>query len=241
MFISAPPRSVSRSPTIGNVAESFPAPRAVIFDWGGVITSPILDTVSAWLEADRIDRDSYAAAMRPWIQRAYGGDEAESPIHALERGEVSDAEFEATLAAELVRVDGGPVAAAGLLRRMFAASVLQEEMLDLIRELRAGGILTSMLSNSWGTSDGYPRHLFGELFDDVVISGEVGMRKPEERIFRLAAGRLGLTPQECAFVDDVEYNVLAARALGFLAVHHNDPLRTRTELSELLCGVARRD
>jgi len=241
VFISAPPGSVSKSPTIGNVAESCPAPRAVIFDWGGVITSPILDTVSAWLQADRIDRDSYAAAMRPWVQRAYGGDGADSPIHALERGEVSDAEFEATLAAELVRVDGGPVVAAGLLRRMFAASVLQDEMLDLIKELRAGGILTSMLSNSWGTSDGYPRHLFGELFDDVVISGEVGMRKPEERIFRLAADRLGLTPQECAFVDDVEYNVLAARALGFLAVHHNDPPRTRAELSELLCGDARQD
>jgi len=223
------------------VAESSPVPRAVIFDWGGVITSPILDTVSAWLAADRIDRDSYAMAMRPWVQRAYGGDAAESPIHALERGEVSDAEFEATLAAELVRVDGGPVAAAGLLRRMFAASVLQDEMLDLIKELRAGGTLTSMLSNSWGTSDGYPRHLFGELFDDVVISGEVGMRKPEERIFRLAAGRLGLAPQECAFIDDVEYNVLAARALGFQAVHHKDPRQTRTELSDLLCGVARRD
>jgi putative hydrolase of the HAD superfamily len=236
-----PPGSASRSPTIKNVAESLSAPRAVIFDWGGVITSPILDTVSAWLKADRIDRDSYATAMRPWVQRAYGVEEAESPIHALERGEVSDEEFEATLAAQLVGVDGGPVAATGLLRRMFAASVLQEEMLDLIKEVRAGGILTSMLSNSWGTSDGYPRHLFGELFDDVVISGEVGMRKPEERIFRLAAGRLGLTPQECAFVDDVEYNVLAAQALGFHAVHHMDHWQTRSELSELLCGVARQD
>ncbi len=187
----------------------------MIFDWGGVVTSPILDTVSAWLETERIDRDSYAAAMRPWVQRAYGSDDAESPIHALERGEVSDEEFEATLAARLASVDGGPVAAAGLLQRMFAA-------------------------NSWGTTDAYPRHLFGELFDDVVISGEVGMRKPEERIFLLATGRLGLTPQECAFVDDVEHNVLAARALGFVAVHHKDPGQTRTELSALLCGVGAR-
>jgi putative hydrolase of the HAD superfamily len=206
----------------------------VIFDWGGVLTSPILDTVSAWLEAEGIDRDSYAAAMRPWVKRAYGGDEAESPIHALERGEVTDEEFEATLAALLVGVDGGPVAAAGLLQRMFAASSLQGQMLDLVKELRAGGILTGMLSNSWGTSDGYPRHLFGELFDDVVISAEVGMRKPEERIFRLATGRLGLEPQECAFVDDVEHNILAARALGFLTVHHRDPAQTRIELSALL-------
>ena len=212
----------------------------MIFDWGGVVTSPILGTVSAWLETERIDRDSYAAAMRPWVQRAYGSDNAESPIHALERGEVSDEEFEAALAAQLVSVGGGTVAAAGLLQRMFAASALQDEMLDLIKELREGGIVTSMLSNSWGTADAYPRHLFGELFDDVVISGEVGMRKPEERIFLLATGRLGLTPQECAFVDDVEHNVLAARALGFAAVHHKDPGQTRTELSALLCGIGAR-
>jgi len=207
---------------------------AVIFDWGGVITSPILDTVSAWLEADRIDRDSYVAAMRPWVQRAYGPEAASSPIHALERGEVSDEEFEATLAARLVRVDGTPVAAAGLLQRMFAASMLQDEMLDLIRELRAAGVRTSLLSNSWGARDGYPRHLFGELFDDVVISGEVGMRKPEERIFRFAIDRLGLAPAECAFVDDVEGNIVAAQALGFVTVHHHDPARTRTELSGLV-------
>jgi len=210
------------------------AVRAVIFDWGGVITSPILDTVSAWLEADRIDRDSYVATMRPWVQRAYGPEAAESPIHALERGEVSDEVFEATLAARLVRVDGTPVAAAGLLRRMFAASVLKDEMLGLIRELRTGGVTTSLLSNSWGAGDGYPRHLFGDLFDDVVISGEVGMRKPEERIFQLALTRLGLSAAECVFVDDVEGNIVAAQALGFLAVHHIEPALTRAALLELV-------
>jgi putative hydrolase of the HAD superfamily len=215
------------------VAERAQQVRAVIFDWGGVITSPILDTVAAWLEADQIDRDSYVAAMRPWVQQAYGPGTAESPIHALERGEVSDEEFEATLAALLVGVDGAPVVADGLLTRMFAASVLQEEMLALIRELRRRGIRTGLLSNSWGARDGYPRHLFDDLFDDVVISGEVGMRKPEERIFRLAATRLGLSPAECAFVDDVEGNIVAARALGFTAVHHEDPVRTRAALSEL--------
>jgi putative hydrolase of the HAD superfamily len=220
------------------VAEPSSTVRAVIFDWGGVITSPIVDTVSAWLEADRIDPNSYAAAMRPWVQRAYGPEAAESPIHALERGEVSDEEFEEILAALLVSVDGEPVAAAGLLKRMFAASVLQAEMLDLIRQLRASGLRTSLLSNSWGARDGYPRHLFGELFDDVVISGEVGMRKPEERIFALAVTRLGLSPAECVFVDDVEPNIAAAQALGFVAVHHRESALTISELSRLLASPA---
>jgi putative hydrolase of the HAD superfamily len=216
------------------VSESPTPVRAVIFDWGGVITSPILDTVTAWLETDRIDRDSYAAAMRPWVRQAYGSEAAESPIHALERGEVADEEFEVTLAAMLVGLDGRPVVADGLLKRMFAASVLQDEMLELIKDLRAAGILTSMLSNSWGARDGYPRHLFGELFDDVVISAEVGMRKPEERIFALAAKRLGVRPAEAVFVDDVEGNITAARALGFAVVHHTEPAQTRAALADLL-------
>ncbi|MDR2988648.1 MAG: HAD family phosphatase [Nocardiopsaceae bacterium] len=209
--------------------------RAVIFDWGGVITNPIVETVTAWLEAEQIDRESYMAAMRPWVRSAYGPDTAESPIHALERGEVTDAEFEATLASALVRIDGTPVRSAGLLKRMFGASVILDEMLELIKDLRATGLRTSLLSNSWGGgADGYPRHLFAGLFDDVVISGEVGMRKPEERIFQLAARRLGVAPADCVFVDDVEGNIVAAQALGFTTVLHEDPVQTRTVLSALL-------
>jgi putative hydrolase of the HAD superfamily len=217
------------------VAEPSALLRAVIFDWGGVITSPIVNTVSAWLEAERIDRDSYAAAMRPWMKQAYGTQAAESPIHGLERGEVSDSEFEATLAALLVTIDGEPVPSAGLLKRMFGAAVLEARMLDLVRELRASGLKTSLLSNSWGVGD-YPRLLFGDLFDDVVISAEVGMRKPEERIFRLAVDRLALSAAECVFVDDVEGNILAAKELGMETVHHQEPLLTRAELTALLGG-----
>jgi putative hydrolase of the HAD superfamily len=204
-----------------------------------VITNPIADTVQAWLAADRIDRDSYAAAMRPWVRRAYGPDQKDTPIHALERGEVSDAEFERTLAALLVGRDGGVVSADGLLRRMFAASQIQAEMLDLIRELRADGLRIGLLSNSWGGGDdSYPRAILDELFDAVVISARVGMRKPEERIFLLAADELGLAPAQCAFVDDMEGNIAAARALGFAAVHHRDPAATRVELRELLTADA---
>ena len=216
-----------------------PGVRAVIFDWGGVITTPILDTVTAWLETDRIDRDSYTAAMRPWVRAAYGPEAAESPIHALERGEVSDEEFEVTLASLLVGLDGQPVVADGLLKRMFAASLLQDDMLDLIRDLRRDGILTGLLSNSWGASDSYPRDMFADLFDDVVISAEVGMRKPEERIFMLAASRLGVTPAETVFVDDVEGNIAAARELGFATVHHTDPAQTKQALAQLLMPSGR--
>lgn len=215
--------------------EQEPSIRGAIFDWGGVITTPIVDTVFTWLAAERIDKDRYTTVMRQWVRSAYGPEETESPIHALERGEVTDAEFEQILAAALVNTDGGPVPSEGLLKRMFAASVIQAEMLDLVRELRTGGLRTALLSNSWGgQADGYPRDVLDELFDVAVISGEVGMRKPEERIFTLATDQLGLAPAECVFVDDVEGNITAAKALGFAVVHHQDPISTRAQLSELL-------
>jgi putative hydrolase of the HAD superfamily len=205
----------------------------VITDWGGVMTGPVLHTVEAWIEVERIDRDSYLDVMRPWVARAYGADGDGSPIHALERGEIPNEEFERLLAERLVGTDGLPVSADGLLARMFAASVLDSAMHDLMRSLRRAGLRTALLSNSWGSQD-YPRQLFPELFDAVVISAEVGMRKPEERIFRLAAELLGLQPQECVFIDDIEANVLAAEAIGLIGVHHRESGPTVERLCDLL-------
>src|SRR5271170_3406602 len=96
--------------------------QGVITDWGGVLTIPILTTVRAWIAAEDIAWDTYRAVMRTWVTDAYRPDGRHNPIHALERGEYPGPEFERLLAAELVHVDGGAVAAEGLLRRMFAAS-----------------------------------------------------------------------------------------------------------------------
>jgi putative hydrolase of the HAD superfamily len=207
--------------------------RGVITDWGGVLTGPLLDTVRAWIAADDIDFDSYLAVMRPWVTGAYESTAEVNPIHALELGQCTDAEFEHLLAAQIVRRDGTPVPAAGLLDRMFAATTLSQPMVELLRQLRAAGVRTALLSNSWGLT-AYPTHLFPELFDAVVISAEVGMRKPEERIFRHAAQLLGLPPAECVFVDDLEANVLAAEALGMTGVWHTDPAETVTRLGGLV-------
>jgi putative hydrolase of the HAD superfamily len=216
-------------------AADHPRIRGVIIDWGGVMTNPILDTVDAWIRSEQIDRDSYTTVMRAWVTQAYG-DGADNPIHALERGECTNEEFERRLAEHLTHADGRSVPADGLLARMFAASALQTAMLDLVRSLRAAGLRTALLSNSWGNDD-YPRHLFPELFDVVVISSEVGMRKPEERIFRHTASLLGLAPEECVFIDDVQANVAAAEAIGLVALHHREPEPTIARLTDLL-GLA---
>jgi putative hydrolase of the HAD superfamily len=197
--------------------------KAVITDWGGVLTSPLKEGVDAWLAADRIDADRYMTVMRGWVRQAYDGP-GRNPIHGLEEGSLDPAEFERLLAAELLTVDGGPVRAEGLISRMFAAFAPVEAMYDALRTLRAGGARTALLSNSWGND--YPRATFAELFDAVVISCEVGMRKPDERIYRHAADLLGLAPSECVFIDDIHHNVHAAEAVGMHAVHHRDATET---------------
>jgi putative hydrolase of the HAD superfamily len=207
--------------------------KGVITDWGGVLTTPILVTVRAWIEADGIDWESYAAVMRPWVFGAYGADGSPNPVHMLERGECSISEFETILAARLLSTNGDPVIADGLLKRMFAASVPVPAMYELIRALREAGFGTALLSNSWG-ADEYPRADFPQLFDTVVISGEVGMRKPEPEIFAHAAAALGLDPRECVFIDDIEANVAAAAAVGMTGVHHTEPSSTAAALEELL-------
>ena len=207
--------------------------RGIITDWGGVLTTPILTTVRAWIEADGIDWESYRAVMRPWVTQAYDPDGLPNPIHALERGECSSLEFEQILAARLLRVDGSEVAAEGLLLRMFEASLTVPAMYDTIRALRAAGYRTGLLSNSWGC-DEYPRADFPGLFDSVVLSGEVGMRKPEKEIFLHAADTLGLAPAQCVFVDDLEANIAAAQACGMTGVLHTEPADTAKKLQDLL-------
>lgn len=209
-----------------------PELRGVITDWGGVMTNPIMESVDAWLAAEGIERASYTTVMRRWVRQAYTDGADANPIHALERGECSNAEFEQALASELVSLDGGPVRSTGLLERMFAGSRLDEAMLALFRTLREGGVPTGLLSNSWGF--GYPRDLFAGLFDVVVISAEVGMRKPEPRIFRHAAQLLGLPPADCIFIDDIQANINAAEQLGFTGLLHTTAADTAERLTELL-------
>lgn len=212
--------------------------RGLITDWGGVLTSPLNDSIAAWLTAEDLDVEHYRTVMRAWVEQAYDGGGTVNPIHGLEDGTLEPGEFERRLAAELRTATGGPVRAEGLLSRMFVGFQPVEPMYEILRRARAGGLRTGLLSNSWGNN--YPRELWAELFDCVVISGEVGMRKPDERIFRHAVEQLGLAPQDCVFIDDIEHNVRAAEALGMVGVHHTEVAATTTRLEELL-GFALRD
>lgn len=202
---------------------------AVVFDYGGVLTTPLSSTTGSWLRADGIDPDGFATLMRDWLGRDA---EPGNPIHLLETGELDVPEFERRFAARLVTTTGTPVSAEGVLSRLFAAMKPSDDMTDLVRDLRKRGLRTGLLSNSWGND--YPHELLAELFDVVVISGEVGLRKPDEPIYRLLLDRLDLPSERVVFVDDFTANVRAAQALGMHGIRHVDPAGTRAALAELL-------
>jgi len=199
----------------------------LIVDYGGVLTSSLADAMDTWCNADDIDPGLFTTVLREWL----AGNNEENPVHSLETGALAAADFERLLAERLHSKAGNPVAAQGLLRRMFGGFTFETEMAQVLRSARAHGLTTGLLSNSWGLD--YPREQFGELFDDVVISGEVGMRKPDAEIFLLAARRLGVPPASCVFVDDLRPNVAGAVAVGMVGVHHHDASTTITELEAL--------
>ena len=111
-------------------------------------------------------------------------------------------------------------------------------MFALVEELRALDIRVALLSNSWGNT--YPRGRIDTLLDPVVISGEVGLRKPLAPIYLLTLDRLGLPADRVVLVDDAEPNVLGARAVGMRAHLHADSDATRAALAGLCPGLSGR-
>ena len=207
--------------------------QALVVDWGGVLTGPMSTVARAWAAGDGIDLAAYSSIMRGWLGEGAGDEARLNPIHALERGELALPDFEVRLAEALGERTGTHVEPDGLMQRMFAKFEHAPDMAGLVRRARAAGLRTALLSNSWGND--YPRDGWDEMFDVVVISGEVGMRKPEPGIYVHTLGLLGLEARECVFVDDLAANVAAAVAVGMVGVRHESYAQTLAEL-EILVG-----
>jgi len=199
----------------------------LIVDYGGVLTSALDDTIAGWMSADGVDPVQFTALMRRWL----APDAPVNPVHDLEAGRLPVLEFERLLTTELRRADGSELAADGLVARMLGGFRPAAEMTGVVARARASGIRTALLSNSWGLD--YPREGWATLFDAVVISGEIGMRKPDGPIYRHAAALLDLPPEQCVFVDDLEHNVRGAVAAGMVGIHHTDVATTIGELEAL--------
>jgi putative hydrolase of the HAD superfamily len=185
------------------------------------MTTNLLTSFSEFCRAEGLDPSALAGAFR-------SNPDARELLFAFEEGRLEESEFECGLAEVL-----GVASAEGLIDRLFAGSLVEEEMVQAVRAARAGGVRTGLISNSWGTAR-YPRELLAELFEGIVLSGEVGVRKPTPRIYELGASAIGLPPDQCVFVDDLPFNLPPAETLGMVAVHHTSAERTIEELERLL-------
>jgi putative hydrolase of the HAD superfamily len=206
----------------GGSSASPPGPpiEAVLFDFGGVLTTPVWDSFSAFCLKEGLDPD----AVKNLFRR---DPEAMALLRRLETGDVSEDEFERSFGARL-----GLENPERLIDSMFAGVRADHSMLAAVRELRAAGRRTGLVSNSWSTGH-YDWKLLAELFDGVVISGEVGLHKPQPEIFRLGAERVGCQPEACIFVDDLGENCEGAESVGMTAVRHHDSAETIAKLAEL--------
>ncbi len=206
-----------------------PERRGLLVDFGGVLTTSVGRSFRAAATALGLER---GLVLETFLE-AYRDAGADGPIHRLETGRMTAEEFGGEIAAALSARAGVEVDADGLVERLFAGMALDERMFTAVAGARRAGVRTGLLSNSWG-SGGYPRERFAELFDVQVISGEVGLRKPDPAIYALAAERLAVPPEGCVFVDDLDVNVHAAEAAGMHGVLHRSAAETIAELAEVL-------
>lgn len=187
-------------------------------DFGGVLTSNIWTSFRAFCDAEGLDPDTVKDTFR-------GDGEGLRLLRTLERGEIADADFEAAFG-ELLGVPP-----ANLIARLFAGLGPDETMIGVVGEVRGSDVPTGLISNSWGTGiyERAPLH----IFDATVISGDVGLHKPEPEIYLLGAERLGVPAERCVFVDDLRENVAGAEAVGMTALLHRNSEVTAAELRRL--------
>jgi epoxide hydrolase-like predicted phosphatase len=196
--------------------------RGLIVDFGGVLTTNVFDSFRAFGEAEGLDPLT--------VKRAFREDaEALGLLRELERGDIAVEDFEPRFGERI-----GVTRTDGLVGRLFGGVGPDERMLEAVRQAGAAGICTGLISNSWGAGLSYDMSLLDELFEAIVISGDVGMHKPEPAIYMLGAERLGLRPEECVFVDDLRENCQGAEEVGMTAVLHRGADRTLPELEKLL-------
>jgi putative hydrolase of the HAD superfamily len=200
-----------------------PELRAIISDFGGVLTTPLLGSFAACQDKTGIPPEALGMAMQRIAEA-----EGEHPLYELERGRITEAAFLERLGGELVTELGHRPELHRFSEIYFDALETNEPMIDLMRRLRASGLRMALLTNNVREWEPHWRSMMpvDEVFELVVDSAFVGMRKPEPEIYELTLERLraldgasDLAPSECLFVDDVQPNVEAARALGLNAVH----------------------
>jgi len=204
---------------------------AVVSDFGGVLTTPLMETFAALQEQDGLDQGALGHALRGIAER-----NGAHPLHELECGRMTEHEFLASLSAQLTADLGRDIEMLSFADRYFGHLGPNEAMIAFLRELRDGGYRLAMLTNNVREWEPRWRAMLpvDELFEVVVDSAFVGLRKPDPAIYRLTCDRLGVAPEACLFVDDVEVNCTAAADLGMEAVLFRSNEQAIAEMREAL-------
>ncbi|HEX3733897.1 MAG TPA: HAD family phosphatase [Solirubrobacterales bacterium] len=192
---------------------------AIVSDFGGVLTTPLLTSFMAVQDEIGITPESLGEAMR-----AITAEDGENPLYVMERGEMTEPAFLERLTDGLEPLLGHRPALHRFREIYFAALDPNQPMIELMRELKATGKRMAMLTNNVREWEPLWRSMLpvDEIFETVVDSGFVGARKPEARIYELTLERIALPAEACLFVDDLLPNCEGAEAAGMRAVHFRD-------------------
>jgi epoxide hydrolase-like predicted phosphatase len=206
---------------------------AIVSDFGGVLTSPLMGSFVAFQDRSGIPLEALGRAMARAAERA-----GAHPLFELEKGHLTEAEFLGALEEGLRDELERPVDMSGFADSYFEHLTVNEPMVDYLRDLRARGLRLAMLTNNVREWEPRWRAMVpvDELFELVVDSAWVGMRKPEPAIYELTLNRLGLPAHATLLVDDIEINCEAAREVGMGAVHFRDHEQARGEIEEALAA-----
>jgi putative hydrolase of the HAD superfamily len=206
--------------------------RAVVSDFGGVLTSPMMGAFARLQERTGVPSEAYGDAMAHSLAR-----DGVHPLFALERGEISEGEFFARLERGLETTLGRAVSLDGYAARLMDQLEPNHELFDHFRALRRErGLRFALCTNNVREWEPLWRSKLpiDEVFDVVVDSAFVGTRKPEPEIYAITLERLGLPAAACAFLDDLQVNVEAAREAGMSGILYRDNARAIAELGSLL-------
>jgi putative hydrolase of the HAD superfamily len=204
--------------------------RVLISDFGGVLTSPLQEGFLAYQEESGVSLEQLGLAMAK--ATAEHGDH---PLFVLERGEISEIEFRDRIERHLET--GFDLTRLRTL--YFERLVPNRPMIEFVRDVRGRGGRTALLNNNvreWEPLWRSKLPEVDELFEVVVDSAFVGLRKPDPAIYELTLERLGdgVKPEDCVFVDDLEVNCEAARGVGMTAVRFVDADQAIPEIESAL-------
>ncbi|MGN6662794.1 MAG: HAD family hydrolase [Solirubrobacterales bacterium] len=193
--------------------------RAIVSDFGGVLTTPLLGSFERVQDEIEIPAESLGEALRSATE-----ERGDNPLFQLERGEMEEVAFLELLSDHLEPLLGRRPHLHRFREVYFDALDPNEPMIELMRELRASGLAMALLTNNVREWEPLWRSMLpiDEIFETVVDSAFVGCRKPEARIYELTLERIGVPAEACLFVDDVGVNCKGAEAAGMSAVHFRD-------------------